>query len=298
MAPIVLKIKGNKSFSPFSNLDSLEELSKTWRVCTKVKDSLENGSRLENLSWRLWFQHHLLVDGAKGKSQFKKLSSMATRKLESEKGQSLSQMAKAKKPIKKESKQPDEPIQQQPQAVAPIAQQPFTPEQQQQLELEPQSSSTNNFVLHQFTSDQAEDQIIELQDIFQPYGDIQALLSSEAGQLPVVEFPYDQWATFTPMSNTSPAISFTNENPYNTSMVNSMMYLDQSGTTNMNSITISHPNSPAMSPQQSCGLSPTEQDQLQSALYVCDSMPPPPPSTLHSKLLQSFNNSKQQEVSG
>jgi hypothetical protein len=207
-------------------------------------------------------------------------------------------MAKAKKPIKKESKQPDEPIQQQPQAVAPIAQQPFTPEQQQQLELEPQSSSTNNFVLHQFTSDQAEDQIIELQDIFQPYGDIQALLSSEAGQLPVVEFPYDQWATFTPMSNTSPAISFTNENPYNTSMVNSMMYLDQSGTTNMNSITISHPNSPAMSPQQSCGLSPTEQDQLQSALYVCDSMPPPPPSTLHSKLLQSFNNSKQQEVSG
>ncbi|KAI8576760.1 hypothetical protein K450DRAFT_255460 [Umbelopsis ramanniana AG] len=285
MAPIVLKIKGNKSFSPFSNLDSLEELSKTWRVCTKVKDSLENGSRLENLSWRLWFQHHLLVDGAKGKSQFKKLSSMATRKLESEKGQSLSQMAKAKKPVKKESKQPDEP---QPPQAAAISPQQFTLEQ---LELEPQSlnSSTNNFVLHQFTSDQAEDQTIELQDIFQPYGDIQALLSSEAG--PVVEFPYDQWATFTPMSNTSPAISFTNENPY--SISNAMMYLDQSGTTNMNSITISHPNSPALSPQ---GLSPTEQDQLQSALYVCDSMPPPPPSTLHSKLLQSF--SKQQEASG
>ncbi|KAI9007509.1 hypothetical protein J3Q64DRAFT_1648859, partial [Phycomyces blakesleeanus] len=56
MAPLVLKIKGSKSFLPFSNLDSEEDLSKTWRVCTKVKDSLENGSRLENLSWRLWFR--------------------------------------------------------------------------------------------------------------------------------------------------------------------------------------------------------------------------------------------------
>ncbi|KAI8388351.1 uncharacterized protein BYT42DRAFT_559803 [Radiomyces spectabilis] len=87
MAPILLKIKGNKSFSPFCNLDSEDELSKTWRVCTKVKDSLENGSRLENLSWRLWFVHNILVDGAKKKSQFKKLSSVTTRKLDKEKGQ-------------------------------------------------------------------------------------------------------------------------------------------------------------------------------------------------------------------
>ncbi|CAO3591316.1 unnamed protein product [Absidia cylindrospora] len=60
MAPVVLKIKGNKCFSPFANLDSEEDLSKTWRVCTKVKDSLENGARLENLSWRLWFRQHAL----------------------------------------------------------------------------------------------------------------------------------------------------------------------------------------------------------------------------------------------
>ncbi|GAB5593517.1 hypothetical protein Unana1_08417 [Umbelopsis nana] len=314
MAPIVLKIKGNKSFSPFSNLDSLEELSKTWRVCTKVKDSLENGSRLENLSWRLWFQHHLLVDGAKGKSRFKKLSSMTTRKLESEKGTSLTQMAKAKKPIKQEpiqapanaEKLSSQLIQQQGQHTLQLQQQQESlMRQQEQLsrdQQEPQNLNTNNFVLHQFTSDQADDQIIELQDIFQPYGDIQAFLSSEAGQLPVIEFPYDQWATFSPMANTSPAISLTNENPYCHNISNQMMYgLDNYGsnmTSNMNSITISHPNSPALSPQPSTSnnLSPTDQEQLQSALYVCDAMPPPPPGTLHSKLLQSLSkHDKQQE---
>ncbi|KAI8340864.1 hypothetical protein BC941DRAFT_468038 [Chlamydoabsidia padenii] len=64
MPPIVLKVKGNKSFFPFSNLDSEEDLSKTWRVCTKVKDSLENGSRLENLSWRLWYFNDKCNNGA------------------------------------------------------------------------------------------------------------------------------------------------------------------------------------------------------------------------------------------
>lgn len=33
-----------------------EELRKTWRVFTKVKDVLDNGRRLENASWRLWFK--------------------------------------------------------------------------------------------------------------------------------------------------------------------------------------------------------------------------------------------------
>lgn len=42
-----------------ASLSTEEELSKTWRICTKVKDSLENGSRLENLSWRLWHLHKL-----------------------------------------------------------------------------------------------------------------------------------------------------------------------------------------------------------------------------------------------
>lgn len=36
--------------------ESEEELRKTWRVFTKVKDVLDNGRRLENASWRLWYR--------------------------------------------------------------------------------------------------------------------------------------------------------------------------------------------------------------------------------------------------
>lgn len=77
MAPLVLKIKGNKVFSSFSTMNSEDELTKAWKVCTKVKDSLENGSRLENLSWRLWFRQHSNIE----KKAFKKLSANTTRKL-------------------------------------------------------------------------------------------------------------------------------------------------------------------------------------------------------------------------
>ncbi|SAM07430.1 hypothetical protein [Absidia glauca] len=59
MSPLVLQIKGSKSFIALVDLDSEEELSKTWQICTKVKDSLENGTRFENLSWRLWFRQQL-----------------------------------------------------------------------------------------------------------------------------------------------------------------------------------------------------------------------------------------------
>eukprot|EP00871_Galdieria_phlegrea_P001733 jgi/Galph1/2560/GphlegSOOS_G1194.1 len=40
----------------FQELKSEEELRNTWRVFTKVKDVLDNGRRLENASWRLWFR--------------------------------------------------------------------------------------------------------------------------------------------------------------------------------------------------------------------------------------------------
>jgi hypothetical protein len=53
MAPIALKTASQQSFSPFTQLESEEDLLKTWRVCTKVKDFLENGRRLENLVLRL-----------------------------------------------------------------------------------------------------------------------------------------------------------------------------------------------------------------------------------------------------
>lgn len=59
MSPFLLQIKGSKSFITLVDLESEEELSRTWQICTKVKDSLENGTRFENLSWRLWFRQHL-----------------------------------------------------------------------------------------------------------------------------------------------------------------------------------------------------------------------------------------------
>lgn len=44
-------------FEPyFEEAENEEELRKTWRVFTKVKDVLDNGRRLENASWRLWFK--------------------------------------------------------------------------------------------------------------------------------------------------------------------------------------------------------------------------------------------------
>ncbi|PVU99228.1 hypothetical protein BB559_000899 [Furculomyces boomerangus] len=54
MASIILKIKGPKIFSSVRDFHGPNDLSEIWKVCSKVKDSLENGLRLENLSWRLW----------------------------------------------------------------------------------------------------------------------------------------------------------------------------------------------------------------------------------------------------
>ena len=59
MAPFVLRVKGGEDtfFSPLENMHSEEDVSYAWRVSNKVKDALENGSRLENMSWRLWYRH-------------------------------------------------------------------------------------------------------------------------------------------------------------------------------------------------------------------------------------------------
>ncbi|ORX96410.1 hypothetical protein K493DRAFT_281979 [Basidiobolus meristosporus CBS 931.73] len=109
MAPIILKIKGNKAFTSFSNLNTEEELSKTWRVCTKVKDSLENGNRLENLSWRLWHLHKSMVHGQKNtKSQFKKYATATTKKLESDKGIESPVASPRVPPIKSFESEPQE----------------------------------------------------------------------------------------------------------------------------------------------------------------------------------------------
>lgn len=47
-------------FQPyFEEVKSEDELRKTWRVFTKVKDVLDNGRRLENASWRLWHRERV-----------------------------------------------------------------------------------------------------------------------------------------------------------------------------------------------------------------------------------------------
>ena len=63
MAPILLRIKKH-STAPIpkeASLSTQEETSKTWRICTKIKDNLEHGPRLENLSWRLWHMHRRII---------------------------------------------------------------------------------------------------------------------------------------------------------------------------------------------------------------------------------------------
>jgi hypothetical protein len=58
------------------------------QVCTKVASYLEQGQRLENLSWRLWHLQNLMVDtdNAKSKREFRKLSKCMGDKLDKEKG--------------------------------------------------------------------------------------------------------------------------------------------------------------------------------------------------------------------
>ncbi|KAI8851516.1 hypothetical protein BC829DRAFT_441426 [Chytridium lagenaria] len=85
MAPIVLKIKAsqnNDNFSPFAEMDTGDDLARAWKVCTKVKDALEHGNRLENLSWRLWHLHQSLVTSKKmTQPEFRKQATRTTRKL-------------------------------------------------------------------------------------------------------------------------------------------------------------------------------------------------------------------------
>lgn len=89
-----LKFKGNKSFVPFSNLGDVDSLTKTWKVCTKVASFLEQGQRLENLSWRLWHLQNLMVetDNARSKREFRRLSKCMSDKLDKEKGRSIEEL--------------------------------------------------------------------------------------------------------------------------------------------------------------------------------------------------------------
>jgi GATA-binding protein len=108
LTPVVVA-QGNKSFAAFSNLSETDSLTKTWQarplvslprfqahldaqVCTKVASFLEQGQRLENLSWRLWHLQNLMVDNdnAKSKREFRKLSKVMGDKLDKDKGRFVS----------------------------------------------------------------------------------------------------------------------------------------------------------------------------------------------------------------
>lgn len=261
MAPLVLKIKGNKTFLPFSTLTSEDELSQTWRVCTKVKDSLENGSRLENLSWRLWFRQHLLSD--KG-SRFKKLSITTARKLSN--SIPLKQYVKPSPPLLPPP-EPQEINYQQ------VLQQQIEQQCLQATNFFPQSAAAaaegeekNNFTLPQFTSDQTNNEIVELDDIFNVFNN-EFNIPSTTVDMGMA----DGWDFGIP-SPTNPYYS-PNE-------------------------TLQHPPT-----QQSFNFNPSIPTQTTTttiesdAMYVSGStMPPPPTATLRNKLLgqqMRFNSSSQ-----
>lgn len=138
---IVLKIKDDEP----SKLSSTDELSKTWRVCTKVKDSLENGSRLENLSWRLWFAHN------NNDKKKKKCAAVNTTlfKIPDDFDFNKAQQQQQKKKNEMEYKRKLS-LQQKKQAAFLL-------------------DKREEFTLHQYTSDQAVDQVIELDDIFNSF---------------------------------------------------------------------------------------------------------------------------------
>ncbi|KAL0145265.1 hypothetical protein V8B55DRAFT_1460128 [Mucor lusitanicus] len=260
MAPIVLKVKGNMQSLPFNNDDASDDLSKTWRVCTKVKDSLENGSRLENLSWRLWFAHNT-NDNKKPASVSPAAASLLRNFKVPEDFDFKAQQQKRKK-MKTHAELEAEyrrklSLQQKKQAEQKI----------QDFSLYNNNSSTvtmdrqKEFTLHQFTSDQAGDQVIELDDIFKSFsGDMQAYLnpSEESPSSQQLDHIINQsW----PLSSSD----FVQANSNNTSPITYQPPSYQPDYTDYN------------------------YNENSSALYVSsEAMPPIPIGTLHNKLLTTL----------
>lgn len=282
MAPLVLKIKGNKTFSPFSTLTSEDELTKTWRVCTKVKDSLENGSRLENLSWRLWFRQH---SNDNNKKPFRKLSLDTTRKLSNN-----VKMAPFKQiPIKQESQPTPTFYQLQLQQQQQQQQQQFLLEQQQQQQqflLEQQQRQQQSMVFEQPLLDvsffnpssnfnvppipQTQNEIVELDEIFNAFNN---------------EFNIPATATTTTASTSAAPVI----NTHDMGMADGWDFGIPSPSNPYYSPTQTSPNMLGNFDNTPC--SSTEVNENAGggeAMYVSDtSMPPPPVGTLRNKLLEN-----------
>ncbi|PLW51183.1 hypothetical protein PCANC_11427 [Puccinia coronata f. sp. avenae] len=90
----LLQIKGDASFSLFSQVTDAESLSQAWKLCTKVAGHLEQGKRLENLSWRLFHLHSMMTgESPNNRTQtFQRLSKETGRKLDRERHLRLSQL--------------------------------------------------------------------------------------------------------------------------------------------------------------------------------------------------------------
>lgn len=255
MAPIVLKVKGNmQSLLPFGNLDSSDDLSKTWRVCTKVKDSLENGSRLENLSWRLWFAHNVNTT-KQTKESMRNFKVPEDFDFKAEKETTIKKEADYKRQLLLQQKKQVTQLMANKLAYPPPPPPPVSIKKEEQQ---------RQFTLHQYTSDQAGDQVIELDDIFKSFGgsNMQAYLD------PTEEQQLDN------LINEAWPISSTSTSPY---------IHHSNATSPMN---VSFPSTTTTNDQYN-----NEYSELQgSAVYVSstEAMPPIPLGTLHNKLLNTL----------
>lgn len=93
-SPIQFKSVTSKPFSHISGNDSTETLTSVWKIYSKVATHLENGRRLENLSWRLWFLQEAIVseNSQTQKHAFKEFSKNISRKLAKDKKHSISEL--------------------------------------------------------------------------------------------------------------------------------------------------------------------------------------------------------------
>ncbi|KAI8883355.1 hypothetical protein K501DRAFT_333383 [Backusella circina FSU 941] len=385
MAPIVLKVKGSNQLLPFNNLDS-DDLSKTWRVCTKVKDSLENGSRLENLSWRLWFSHNVNnTASAKTKKPACKAASPVLRNFKVPDDFDFQSQKKSPTPknkvggkqvkrnattLQSKKKQPTQKLQintnmdtdtdtdnsfavqgnyhqqqqqhqhhhqhhqqqqqqhyhhevhqqQKPQQEHYHQHQHYSTNQQQQIDLDTRNGNIREeFTLHQYTSDQAGDQVVELEDIFGSFGEIQAYIESSGnivssattptiannnGNTVVAAVTSDtNGATNEQQANTlintngwdisqqdplyqqqqQPYYSSQQQQPIQSNATTPIhVSFDDANTANYNAS--QYYNYPYYDDNR-----PVDVNNLNSALYVSsDTMPPIPIGTLHNKLLATL----------
>ena len=210
MAPLALKIKGKKTFACLTGLDSEEDFSKTWRVCTKVKDALEEGTRLENLSWRLWFRQHLLTN------KRSKLSATAPLQLNHHHATWIPPKM-PRKTTQLRAAAPTSALASAPGQGAPTAEWPASTDlpspasikltqvpvpaltgptvpglqpMSAPLEAEYLYPNQRHFTLHRFASDEASDRMAELEDIF-AMSDTQRFLSSVSEDaMPMWNFGY------------------------------------------------------------------------------------------------------------